>query len=86
MQVTVTQLGIEELNTAIQLHNNGNNTYEFFSLEKIDAIEVYNALGQQMNAVTLTNNTLDLSLVAKGVYYIRFTSFSGQTSLKILVE
>jgi PKD repeat protein len=86
MQVTVTQLGIEELSTAIQLHNNGNNTYEFFSLEKIDAIEVYNALGQQMNAEIQANNTLDLSLVAKGVYYIRFTSFSGQTSLKIRVE
>jgi hypothetical protein len=86
MQVTVTQLGIEELNTAIQLHNNGNNTYEFYSPVKIDAIEVYNALGQQMNAVIQANNTLDLSLVAKGVYYIRFTSFSGQTSLKIRVE
>ena len=86
MQVAVTQLGVEELNTAIQLHNNGNNTYEIFSLEKIDTIEVYNALGQQMNAVTLTNNTLDLSLVAKGVYYIRFTSLSGQASLKIRVE
>jgi PKD repeat protein len=86
MQVTVTQLGIEELNTAIQLHNNGNNTYEFYSPVKIDAIEVYNALGQQMNAVSLTNNTLDLSLVAKGVYYIRFTSYNEQTSLKIRVE
>jgi hypothetical protein len=79
-------LGIEELNTAIQLHNNGNNTYEFFSLEKIDAIEVYNALGQRMNTVIQVNNTLDLSLVAKGVYYIRFTSVSGQTSLKIRVD
>jgi hypothetical protein len=86
MQVAVTQLGVEELNTAIQLHNNGNNTYEFYSPVKIDAIEVYNALGQQMNAVIQANNTLDLSLVAKGVYYIRFTSFSGQTSLKIRVE
>jgi hypothetical protein len=86
MQVTVTQLGIEELNTAIQLHNNGNNTYEFFSLEKIDAIEVYNALGQQLNTVTLANKTLDLSMVAKGVYYIRFTSMSGQASVKIRVE
>jgi hypothetical protein len=86
MQVAVTQLGVEELNTTIQLHNNGNNTYEFYSLVKIDAIEVYNALGQQMNAVTLTNKTLDLSLVAKGVYYIRFTSLSGQASLKIRVE
>jgi PKD repeat protein len=86
MQVAVTQLGIEELNTAIQLHNNGNNTYEFFSLEKIDAIEVYNALGQRMNTVIQVNNTLDLSLVAKGVYYIRFTSVSGQTSIKIRVD
>jgi PKD repeat protein len=86
MQVAVTQLGIEELNTAIQLHNNGNNTYEFFSLEKIDAIEVYNALGQQLNTVTLANKTLDLSMVAKGVYYIRFTSMSGQASVKIRVE
>jgi hypothetical protein len=86
MQVAVTQLGVEELNTAIQLHNKGNNTYEFFSPVKIDAVEVYNALGQQMNAVTLANNTLDLSMVAKGVYYIRFTSVSGQASLKIRVE
>jgi hypothetical protein len=86
MQVAVTQLGIEELNTAIQLHNNGNNTYEFYSPVKIDAIEVYNALGQQMNAVIQANNTLDLSMVAKGVYYIRFTSVSGQASLKIRVE
>jgi PKD repeat protein len=86
MQVAVTQLGIEELNTAIQLHNNGNNTYEFFSPVKIDAIEVYNALGQQLNTVTLANKTLDLSMVAKGVYYIRFTSMSGQASVKIRVE
>ena len=86
MQISVTQLGVEELNTAIQLHNNGNNTYEYYSPVNIDAIEVYNALGQQMNAVTLTNNTLDLSMVAKGVYYIRFTSMCGQTSLKIRVE
>ena len=86
MQISVTQLGVEELNTAIQLHNNGNNTYEYYSPVKIDAVEVYNALGQQMNAVTLANNTLDLSMVAKGVYYIRFTSVSGQASLKIRVE
>lgn len=86
MQVAVTQLGVEELNTAIQLHNNGNNTYEFFSPVKIDAVEVYNALGQQMNAVILANKTLDLSMVAKGVYYIRFTNMCGQTSLKIRVE
>ena len=86
MQVAVTQLGVEELNTAIQLHNKGNNTYEFFSPVKIDAVEVYNALGQQMNAVILANNTLDLSMVAKGVYYIRFTNMCGQTSLKIRVE
>jgi PKD repeat protein len=86
MQIAVTQLGVEELNTAIQLHNNGNNTYEYYSPVKIDAVEVYNALGQQMNAVTLANNTLDLSMVAKGVYYIRFTSVSGQASLKIRVE
>jgi PKD repeat protein len=86
MQIAVTQLGVEELNTAIQLHNNGNNTYEFFSPVKIDAIEVYNALGQQLNTVTLANKTLDLSMVAKGVYYIRFTSMSGQASVKIRVE
>jgi hypothetical protein len=62
------------------------NTYEFFSPVKIDAIEVYNALGQRMNTLIQVNNTLDLSLVAKGVYYIRFTSYNGQTSLKIRVE
>lgn len=86
MQISVTQLGVEELNTAIQLYNNGNNCYEYDSPVNIDAIEVCNALGQQMNAVTLANKTLDLSMVAKGVYYVRFTSMSGQATYKIRVD
>lgn len=86
MQLNVSQLGLEDLNVAVQLLNTGNNTYAFDSTVKLVKVEVLNALGQPMSTANIVENTLDLSLVAKGVYYVRFTSISGQATYKIRVD
>lgn len=86
MQVAISQLGIEAFNPLIQLQNKGNNTYVFESNDKIHSIDVMNTLGQQMTGVLIHEDHIDLSTIASGVYYIRFTGLSGQTTLKIRVD
>ncbi len=86
MQLNVSQLGLEDLNVAVQLINTGNNTYAFDSTVKLVKVEVLNALGQPMSTANIVENTLDLSMVAKGVYYVRFKSISGQATYKIRVD
>ncbi|MBP6091294.1 MAG: PKD domain-containing protein [Crocinitomicaceae bacterium] len=86
MQLNVSQLGLEDLNVAVQLLNTGNNTYAFDSTVKLVKVEVLNALGQPMSTANIVENTLDLSMVAKGVYYVRFKSISGQATYKIRVD
>ncbi|MDT0294123.1 T9SS type A sorting domain-containing protein [Mesonia ostreae] len=51
---------------------------------EVASIEVYNLLGKQVIAQTLTNNTLNVSSLASGVYLVK-VSAEGKTATKKLV-
>lgn len=44
------------------------------TLKNIDNIALFNNLGQQINSVKITNNTIDLSGFSSGIYFVKVNS------------
>jgi len=57
--------------------------------QKIETVELFDILGKQVNlkkATTLKNNTIDLSNLSSGIYYMRLASNKGAISFKKIIK
>tara|TARA_R110001632_G_scaffold18712_4_gene57599 strand:+ start:5894 stop:7108 length:1215 start_codon:yes stop_codon:yes gene_type:complete len=54
---------------------------------EIDSVEIYNLIGKKVSSNTnLTNNSIDISRLAKGIYILRITSAESSVTKKIIKE
>lgn len=69
--------------------NPAKNAVNILSEEGLQHIEVYNLLGQSVDAVTLNGSnkhTIDISNYVSGIYFVKIASEKGITTKRLLVE
>src|SRR5690554_1090622 len=57
---------------------------EFQGDVALENVTIYNNLGQRIK--TITHNTVDVSTLAKGLYFVEVTTNQGKASKKVIVE
>ena len=50
----------------------------------LENVTIYNNLGQKIK--TIKQNTVDVSTLAKGLYFVEVTTNQGKASKKVIVE
>jgi hypothetical protein len=82
-------VGINEavLNSKFSIYPNPvNSQINIDSVEKIETIEIIDLMGKTLEIIITPNNTIDVSYLTKGVYFLQIQSDKGLVSKKFIKE
>lgn len=79
----------EEISSNLKLYPNPATTtlqIELSNNDKIQNISLLNSIGQKVLQTTYTGNTIDVSHLPKGVYWVRIQTEKGSTTKKLVLQ